>query len=217
MSFTKAEIQEKIDLIIDNSANSITPAILRQALSYLKDMKQLDSFIAGSDGVLLSDKIADLVSQNIPAWSAKAWPSDYFVFHNGKIYKSNVAVSNVDAAPDSSVKWNSLDDLKPAPTLSSTLTTNNIDWSLETKLFTKTITGNTTLAFINTENALDKIITLVITGNYTVTWPATCRLTTSAYSGVNYPNYIRIHCVYVHPTDHSQDIFYVTITKQSGV
>jgi hypothetical protein len=215
--YTKAEAQTKINLLIDNSGGSITPTLLRQALNYLLDMKQHSTHIE-YDGELLSDVLDLAADSNIPQWSAKAWPSGYFVYHtDGLIYKSNTSIVAEDTAPDVSAKWDSLDNLKPTPSFSTNLSANQIDWSLDSEIFWKTITSNTTLTFANTENTLNKIITLVFTGNYTLTFPATCRLTTTAYNATTYPNYIRIHCVYVHPTDHTQDIFYVTITKQSAI
>lgn len=217
MSYTKAQVETAIAAIADNPTKSNTASMIRDVLTALKEMVQDAGLIKLTSGETIEDVVSELVVQNIPEWSAKEYEAGYCVYHDGLIYRATDIVFDTDLAPDVSAKWNSLDGLKPTPIFSTNLTTNQIDWSLDAEIFFKTITANTTLTFANTSNALNKIITLVFTGNYTLTFPATCRLTTTAYNATTYPNYIRIHCVYVHPTDHTQDIFYVTITKQSAI
>jgi hypothetical protein len=67
---------------------------------------------------------------------------------------------------------------------------NDVDWSLGA-IYTKTLTGNTTLTFSNYK--LNKSIILNITGNYTLSLPTTVKNISGTYNG-NVINYIFLHC-----------------------
>lgn len=84
----------------------------------------------------------------------------------------------------------------------------SIDWSAG-GLFTKTIAGNTTFTFSNLQ--LNKTITLVLSGNFTVTLPAYCKKISGTYDG-SAINYIQFHCT--NSTGGSEEVWY-TISKQA--
>lgn len=67
----------------------------------------------------------------------------------------------------------------------------DIDWS-SNSIFTKTITSNTIFTFSNCQ--LNKTITLLITGDYTLGFPNTVKKITGIYYGAT-QNYITLHCI----------------------
>ncbi len=69
----------------------------------------------------------------------------------------------------------------------------NIDWDAG-GIHTKTITGSTTFTFSHLRK--NKVITILLTGNYTVTWPSYMdadHLISGEYDGTRM-NYIQVHC-----------------------
>ncbi|MEI6750016.1 MAG: hypothetical protein WCM93_12725 [Bacteroidota bacterium] len=66
----------------------------------------------------------------------------------------------------------------------------NIDWS-SGAIFTKTLTAATTLTFSNLQ--LNKVISFIVTGNFTLTLPTSCKRIGGSYSGA-VSNYIQFHC-----------------------
>jgi len=58
-------------------------------------------------------------------------------------------------------------------------------------IFTKTLTAATELVFTNLQ--LNKVITVLIQGNFSLILPAFCKLVSGSYSGVSL-NYISLHC-----------------------
>ena len=70
------------------------------------------------------------------------------------------------------------------------ISASDVDWSAGS-IFTKTLTTNTTLTFSNYQ--LNNTINLVITGNYTLAFPATVNTIVGTYSGT-VSNYITLHC-----------------------
>ena len=99
-------------------------------------------------------------------------------------------------------------------TLDTPLTSRNavgaldIDWSLG-GLFTKTISGNSTFTFSNLQ--LNKVVVLVLTGNFTVTLPAYCRVISGTYDGT-VDNYIQFHCT--NATASSEEVW-VSISQEA--
>ena len=80
-------------------------------------------------------------------------------------------------------------DLKSSAAIAST----NIDWA-SAGILTKTLTGAITFTFSNLQ--LNKVITLILTGNYVITWPTYMdadHLISGEYVGTAL-NYIQIHC-----------------------
>ena len=72
------------------------------------------------------------------------------------------------------------------------LTGNDIDFSLGIQ-YLKTLTGNTTLTFSNL--TIGKTITLVVSGNFTLTFPVSVDVNDlSSYDGTK-TNYIQMYCV----------------------
>ena len=81
------------------------------------------------------------------------------------------------------------DDLKSSAVISAT----DIDWS-SAGVFTKTLSGNIIFTFSNLQ--LNKVITVILTGDYVITWPAYMdadHLISGEYDGTT-TNYIQIHC-----------------------
>ena len=65
-------------------------------------------------------------------------------------------------------------------TTSAVISASDVDFSTAA-VFTKTLTGNTTLTFSNVETGMVK--DLVITGNHTLTLPASIKTITGTYDG----------------------------------
>jgi hypothetical protein len=74
---------------------------------------------------------------------------------------------------------------------SGAVSASEIDWS-SSAIFTKTITGTTTFTFSNLQ--LNKVITLMLTGNFTVNLPSYCKRISGVYAGT-VSNYIQFHCI----------------------
>jgi hypothetical protein len=109
---------------------------------------------------------------------------------SGKVLISNGLDWGVGVASvlDSSVSYSKLaSDLVGKGVISSV----DIDWSVNS-IFTKTLTTNTTFTFSNYQ--LNKNITLVIDGNYTLSLPNTVKKIIGLYIGTTV-NYITLHCI----------------------
>ena len=65
-------------------------------------------------------------------------------------------------------------------TTSSVISANDIDFAAA-QVFTKTLTGDTTFTFSNTDIGMVK--DLVITGDFVITWPAGTKIAAGIYSG----------------------------------
>lgn len=78
---------------------------------------------------------------------------------------------------------------------SQAMTTDDIDWS-SAAVFTKTITGTTTFTFSNPQ--INKVISMIIDGNFAITMPAGCSRLSGTYNGAVL-NYIQIHCTNTSP------------------
>lgn len=109
--YTKAQILQLIaDNLPDNITKAILPDHLREVVIKLTDMLQGAEFISYTHGfrsLLANVKQAldDLIECNIPTWIDTDWPDNYTVFHEGDLYHSNDIISEGEAAPDVSAKW----------------------------------------------------------------------------------------------------------------
>jgi len=74
---------------------------------------------------------------------------------------------------------------------SAAISTTEIDWSTGA-IFTKTIEETTAFTFSNLQ--LNKVITVMVTGEYTLSFPAYCKRISGVYDGT-VSNYIQFHCV----------------------
>ena len=74
---------------------------------------------------------------------------------------------------------------------SGAVAASDVDWSAAA-IFTKTISATTTFTFSNLQS--NKVITLLLTGNFTVNLPAYCKRISGTYNGAM-SNYIQFHCV----------------------
>jgi len=87
-----------------------------------------------------------------------------------------------------------------------------VDWSTGA-IFYKTLTANTTFTFSGLDNALNKVITLLISGNYTLALPTNVNIISGEYDGT-VDNYIQIHCVYVDTETPANNIYWATINQE---
>jgi hypothetical protein len=88
---------------------------------------------------------------------------------------------------DKSINYSKIDDdLKSSTAISAA----DIDWSAA-GVFTKTLTAATTFTFSNLQ--LNKVITVVLTGNFVVTLPTYVKVISGEYDGT-VANYIQFHC-----------------------
>jgi len=151
----------------------------------------------------------------LPASATKIWPSSEF----GDAARKNVGTTagTVCAGDDSRLGGtpaNPADDSVTYAKLNSTLkqrsavSASAIDWSAAA-IFTKTLGANTTFTFSNLQ--LNKVITLLVSGNYTVTLPTYCKRISGTYSGTA-ANYIQFHCVNI--SEGSEEVWY-TINQQA--
>ena len=84
-----------------------------------------------------------------------------------------------------------------------------IDWS-QAAVHTKVLTADTTFTFANLQQ--NKVITLILSGNYTVTFPAFCKRISGTYDGST-TNYIQFHCT--NNAAGSEEVWF-TISKQAA-
>jgi len=85
----------------------------------------------------------------------------------------------------------------------------DINWSAG-GVYTKTLSAATTFTFSNLQ--LNKVITLVASGNFTITLPAYCKRISGEYDGST-TNYIQFHCT--NNASGSEEVWY-TISKQES-
>lgn len=100
---------------------------------------------------------------------------------------------------------------KLAPDLTSRnlVSAADIDWNAG-GVFAKTVTGATTFTFSNLR--LNKVITLVMTGDYAITLPGYCRKISGTYDGTRL-NYLQLHCTSA--TVGSEEVWFV-ISQQAA-
>jgi hypothetical protein len=101
-----------------------------------------------------------------------------------------VSDTPVEGLSDSSVTYEKIaSDLKSSEPVSA----ENIDWS-SAGVFTKSISADTTFTFSNLQ--LNKVITIILSGDYVITWPSYMdadHLISGSYDGTT-TNYIQVHC-----------------------
>jgi len=108
--YTKTQVEDFTNAqIIDNITKENTPEKLRNVLAYHRDMEKLASYVKFVNDFLGSQTVDDaltyLAGKNIPSWSDKDWPVEYFVFYSENLYRSNEAVSVGEDNPGLSSKW----------------------------------------------------------------------------------------------------------------
>lgn len=84
---------------------------------------------------------------------------------------------------------------------------NDVDWT-QAQVFTKTLTGDTTLTFSNF--SIGQTIDLVISGNYVLTLPATVTVGFGEYAGTASENLVQVVC-----TSSSPAKFYSSIINRT--
>lgn len=107
---------------------------------------------------------------------------------NALVSDGNSFVSGLISPGDGTITYAKLgSDLVGKVTASTT----DIDWSTAS-LFTKTLTAGTTFTFSNYQ--LNKVIVLIIQGNYSLKLPNTVKIISGMYDGTKI-NYITLHCI----------------------
>ena len=90
---------------------------------------------------------------------------------------------------------------------SAVISASDVDFK-SAQVFTKTLTADTTLTFSNTSTGMVK--DLVITGDFTLTFPAGSKIVAGTYDG-SVPNLIQIVC-----TDPSTSEFWISISQEQA-
>lgn len=85
------------------------------------------------------------------------------------------------------------------------ISASDVDWSIGA-VFTKTLSVGTTLTFSNLQ--LNKVITAVITGDFTLALPTYCKRIYGTYDGT-VSNYIQFHCT--NATTGSEEVWYTIL------
>lgn len=138
---------------------------------------------------------------------------DFIDGANGKLGTTNYVISFNKSGPSgtSGTSGTLADDSVTYPKFNTTLTSVTgltsltgvtIDWS-EAGIFSLTGTTGTTFTFINLQ--LNKIITLLMLGNVSVTLPTYCKKIGGTYS-VSSLNYMQFHCT--NSTGGSEQVWY---------
>jgi hypothetical protein len=104
---------------------------------------------------------------------------------------------------DALENWNNIPDIWQK---SNAIAASAVDWELGA-IFTKTLAANTTLTFSNLK--LNKVITLMISGDFTLALPAGVNIISGEYDGT-VDNYIQIHCV-----DTATPAFWAIISQEA--
>ncbi len=122
-----------------------------------------------------------------------------------KIFKENSGGTYDETTLTDNVNYSHLNStLKSRVAVSAA----EIDWSAG-GVFTKTLSADTTFTFSNLQ--LNKVIALVLSGNYIVTLPTYCNKISGTYSG-SATNYIQLHCT--NATSSSEEVWY-TISQEA--
>lgn len=85
---------------------------------------------------------------------------------------------------------------------------NDINWSVGA-IFTKTLVKNTTISFRTESTYLNKVILLIVSGDFALILPENVIILNGTYVGT-VSNYIYIHCIAVSPVEQ----FLVTISQR---
>ena len=121
-----------------------------------------------ADDAVTTDKLADSINTEITANTAKITNAT----HTGDVTGSTALTIANDVITNAK--------LGSEFTTSSSISASDVDFS-SAAVFTKTLTGTTTLTFSNVETGMVK--TLVISGDYSLTFPSGVKTLNGTYSG----------------------------------
>lgn len=130
--------------------------------------------------------------------------ADVIEYLSGKISGSTATSHDIVLQTKALEQLGNAQDLLNA--VSFEIPANDVDWT-KAQVFTKTLTGNTTLTFSNF--SIGQTIDLVISGNYTLTLPATVQVGYGEYGGTVTENLIQVVC-----TSSSPAKFYASIINR---
>lgn len=129
-----------------------------------------------SGGILVGAGTGD-VSIIPPGLAGEAIVSDGYGFKSGGIAPADGSVTSAKIGSDLSGI--------------SSISAMNVDWS-SSSIFTKILDTNTVFTFSNYQ--LNKVITLIIKGNYFLSFPKSVKIINGVYNGAT-TNYITLHCI----------------------
>ena len=129
-----------------------------------------------ADGAITAAKIADgaIVAAEIADNAVTTAKIIDDAVTTAKITDSNITTAKI---ADDAVSYAKLGT---EFTTAATISASDVDWS-SAAVHTKTLTANTTLTFSNVSTGM--VVDLVITGNYTLTLPASVKEITGTYDG----------------------------------
>ena len=130
--------------------------------------------------------------------------ADVIEYLSGKISGSTATSQDIVLQTKALEQLGNAQDLLNA--VSFEIPANDVDWT-KAQVFTKTLTSNTTLTFSNF--SIGQTIDLVISGNHTLTLPATVQVGYGEYGGTVTENLIQVVC-----TSSSPAKFYASIINR---
>lgn len=131
--------------------------------------------------------------------------SDVIDYLSGKISGSTATSQDIVLQTKALEQLGNAQDLLNA--VSFEIPANDVDWT-KAQVFTKTLTGDTTLTFSNF--SIGQTIDLIISGNHNLTLPATVTVGFGEYGGTVSENLIQVLC-----TSSSPAKFYASIINRS--
>jgi len=130
--------------------------------------------------------------------------ADVIEYLSGKISGSTATSQDIVLQTKALEQLGNAQDLLNA--VSFEIPANDVDWT-KAQVFTKTLTSNTTLTFSNF--SIGQTIDLIISGNYTLTLPATVQIGYGEYGGTVSENLVQVVC-----TSSSPAKFYASIINR---
>jgi len=130
--YTKAQVDEKIALILDNNSKLVNAAIVRAVLATLRDMEQLASYIKHVnltlDTLTVEDALTAITNANIPVFNVnRPYKAGFTVYWQYILYVANIDIVTGGQTPDISANW-----IPVAGGSGGTMTAGQIKAALET-------------------------------------------------------------------------------------
>ena len=183
------------DFVDDVAENDIVVFAGDETRQTKSSGKRIDDSAAASNNIIwTSAKFGNSATKNVGTTSGTVAAGDDSRFYSSTGVPNDGTVTHVKLHTS----------LKSRAAISAS----EIDWSAGA-IFTKTLSSATTFTFVNI--AINKVITLIISGNYTLTLPTGCKRISGSYDGSK-TNYISIHCT---NDSEGNEEFWYTISQQA--